>query len=247
MKKIVSLFSLLFVIFVSANIAFAGAFVSDAYGLKYDVGGGRFLEDGWAWCDPTGTGIAYCYYFTPNGYILAGVAAPDGSIVDAAGRWVVNGVAQTKSLTPFGYELATASYKIDPTLPSTGFFGSSLTSRIISWNNATSTSHTTGNQYFSEAIEFTEGGVPSITFNSGANTSLSFNLTGDNIDDPADFIMDVYVNGAFSERITQRFVELTDRTIRFPMNANIQISVPVINDYYNTYVRRVYILNPYFG
>ena len=254
MKKIVSVFTLLFLLGISANVCFAGAFVNDAFGIKYDVGGGRYLLDGWAWCDPTGTGIAYCYYFGPTGYMLVNAVAPDGSVVDAAGRWVENGVPATNAVEPSGYELVTASYYADSSLQTPGIApvpapktSGSLTSRITSWNNATSTSHTTGSQYYSEAIEFTEGGVPSITFNSGNNTSLSFDLTGDNLSDPADFLMYVYVNGAITDTLSQQFISLVPTTITFPQYANVEIRIPVINDYYNTYVRRVYILNPRFN
>ena len=186
--------------------------------------------------------------------MLVNAVAPDGSVVDAAGRWVENGVPATNAVEPSGYELVTASYYADSSLQTPGIApvpapktSGSLTSRITSWNNATSTSHTTGSQYYSEAIEFTEGGVPSITFNSGNNTSLSFDLTGDNLSDPADFLMYVYVNGAITDTLSQQFISLVPTTITFPQYANVEIRIPVINDYYNTYVRRVYILNPRFN
>lgn len=246
MKKIVSLFTLLFLLGISANVCFAGAFVNDAFGMKYDVGGGRYLQDGWAWCDPTGTGIGYCYYFGPTGYMLVNSVAPDGSIVDAAGRWVQNGIPVTNAIQPSSYELVTASYYAEPTIPSAGLSGT-LTSRIVSWNNTSSTSIYVGNKFYSEAIEFTEGGVPSILFNSGNNTSLSFDLTGDTISDPADFVMEVYVNGVITDRLSQEFITLMPTTIYFPQYATVEIRVPIINDYYNTYVRRVYILSPRFG
>lgn len=246
MKKLLGLFSLLFIITFSVNVCFSGSFVNDAFGIKYDVGGGRYLQDGWAWCDPTGTGTGYCYYFNPAGYVLAGVATPDGEIVDAAGRWVKNGVVQTHNVEPLGYELSTASYNAEPSFPGINL-NSSLSSRLNSMYNATPKSHTVGTQFYPEAIEFKEGGIPSISFNSGLNTSLSFELTGDSISDPADFVMDVYVNGVFSQRFSQRFIDLTTRVIQFPQYSNIDINIPVINDYYDSYVRYVYILNPYFG
>ena len=248
MKKIFALLSFLFLLVLSTNFCFAGAFVSDSLGIKYDVGGNRYLENGWAWCDPSGTGIGYCYYFSPAGYMLAGGAAPDGQVVDAAGRLTVNGVVQTQNIQPLGYELVTASYNLTatntPNIPSVNL---SLASRLLSKFNAEVVSYTTGNKYYPEAIEFVEGGIPSITFNSGVNTSLTFDLTGDEITDPADFVLDVYVNGVFTNRISQSFIELSTKTINFPQNSVVQITFPVINDYYDTYVRRVYILSPVFG
>ncbi len=133
-----------------------------------------------------------------------------------------------------------------PGLPSTNFAGP-LSSRIIASSGAAVVPFTYGAGYCPDAIEFTEGSTPYIMFNSGINTRLAFQLTGDNISDEADFIMDVYVNGVWTERFSQRFVELLDRVITFAPNANVEIRVPIINDYYENYIRRVYIINAMFS
>ena len=263
MKKIyLFLITLIFTFIISIN-SFAGQFIADTYGIKYDVGEGRYLENGWAWCDATGTGIGYCYYFSPSGYILVNAAAPDGSILDSLGRWAVNGVAQSKMIEPFGYELATASYDPTPSSFPGGFTPSPspltpdyginnvtnsgpLSKRVYNMNNARITSFTLGDDEYADAIEFTEGNQPSVSFNSGANTKLKFHLTGDDLEDVADFYMDIYINGAWNRRIHQRFIEALSYTLNFAPNQEITLLITQINDYHERYVRRVYLYDGYF-
>lgn len=248
MKKIfLGLVLCIFIIMSTANV-FAGNFVQDAYGIKYDVGEGRYLENGWAWCDPSGTGIAYSYYFSPTGYILVNTVTPDGKYVDMAGRQAVNGVVLTKMIDKWDYELETAVYPATATpMPSVqSVFTGSLATRIFSKNNATATTYYLGGVPQYDAIEFTEGYNPYIMFNSGNNTSMTFDLTGDNLNYDGDFIMDIYVNGNLTKRISQRFIELKNHSISFAQNQNIEFRIPVINDYYEEYVRRVYVFNVQF-
>ena len=53
--------------------------------------------NGWQWIDGNNDGIAECYCFNQNGYMLASTITPDGFTVNADGAWTVNGVVQTKS------------------------------------------------------------------------------------------------------------------------------------------------------
>ena len=260
MKKVYLFLLTILLTFIFSINTFAGQFVADTYGIKYDVGEGRYLQNGWAWCDATGTGIGYCYYFSPSGYILVNAAAPDGSIVDTLGRWAVNGVEQTKIIEPFSYELATASYNADPTPvfgegypggpplgPSAGSVNTgSLAHRAYNLNSAKITSFTLGENEYADAIEFTEGYNPSISFNSGANTKLKFHLTGDDISDEADFYLDRYIDGLFNRRIHQRFIQALSYTLNFAPNQEITFLITQINDYYDRYVRRVYLYDGYF-
>lgn len=50
----------------------------------------------WQWIDGNNDGIAECYYFDQNGYMLASTTTPDGFTVNADGAWTVNGLVQTK-------------------------------------------------------------------------------------------------------------------------------------------------------
>ena len=52
--------------------------------------------NGWQWIDGNNDGVAECYYFDPNGYMLSSATTPDGFTVNADGAWTINGVVQTK-------------------------------------------------------------------------------------------------------------------------------------------------------
>ena len=54
--------------------------------------------NGWQWIDGNNDGVAECYYFNANGYMLAGTTTSDGYTVNADGAWVNNGVVQTKAV-----------------------------------------------------------------------------------------------------------------------------------------------------
>ena len=45
-----------------------------------------------------GDGVAECYYFNGDGYMLANTTTPDGYTVNADGAWTVNGVVQTQGV-----------------------------------------------------------------------------------------------------------------------------------------------------
>jgi len=55
--------------------------------------------NGWQWVDGNGDGVAECYYFDANGYILANTTTPDGYQVNADGAWVENGIVQTQGVS----------------------------------------------------------------------------------------------------------------------------------------------------
>ena len=52
----------------------------------------------WQWIDGNGDGVAECYYFDADGYMLANTTTPDGYTVNADGAWTENGVVQVKSV-----------------------------------------------------------------------------------------------------------------------------------------------------
>ena len=58
-----------------------------------------WYQDGWHWVDGNNDGIAECYYFQNDGYVLRNTFAPDGSLVNASGAWVIGETVQTKSVS----------------------------------------------------------------------------------------------------------------------------------------------------
>lgn len=51
----------------------------------------------WQWIDGNGDGVAECYYFNADGYMLANTTTPDGYTVNADGAWVQGGSVQIKT------------------------------------------------------------------------------------------------------------------------------------------------------
>jgi len=78
----------------AAGAAFAGQWIQDAAGWKYQKDDASFHVNSWQWVDNK------CYYFTPEGYCLLNTTTPDGFTVDASGAWTVNGVVQLQQVTP---------------------------------------------------------------------------------------------------------------------------------------------------
>lgn len=254
MKKIIGMFFTIVFITILSTISFAGEFVQDNIGIRYDVGGGRYLKNGYAWIDVLNVGIGYCYYFNSYGYMAINAVTPDGSFSDAAGRVCSNtiSVPLTKTITKDGYEIITASY---PTYPDSKAAQNStvlnnntpLANRIISSSNVQITTFPYIGTNYPNAVEFTESVNPYIVFNSGLNTSLTFDVVGDNIAEPADFIMEVYVNDVRVDRFGQKFADKTTHTIYFSADQYIEIRIPIINDDLETYYRKIYIINANFG
>lgn len=77
--------------------AFAGQWQSNATGWWYDNGNGTYPANCWQWIDGNNDGVAECYYFNGNGYMLSNTTAPDGYTVNESGAWVSGGVVQTKN------------------------------------------------------------------------------------------------------------------------------------------------------
>lgn len=75
--------------------AFAGEWEQAGNEWKYNEN--ETYVTGWQWIDGNGDGVAECYYFDGNGYMLANTTTPDGYTVESSGAWVVNGVVQTQN------------------------------------------------------------------------------------------------------------------------------------------------------
>lgn len=74
------------------------------YGWQHDTKGWWWKNDDgssypvncWRWLDGNKDGVAECYYFGNDGYMLVGTTTPDGYLVNTDGAWVeTNGVAHT--------------------------------------------------------------------------------------------------------------------------------------------------------
>ena len=84
---------------MSAVPAFAAGWQKNNTGWWYgtNADNSAWYANGWQWVDGNGDGVAECYYFDGNGYIVANGTTPDGYQVNADGQWMKNGVVQTKS------------------------------------------------------------------------------------------------------------------------------------------------------
>lgn len=80
----------------SANAAFAGQWQQDAKGWKFQTGANTFHTNGWQWLDGNGDGIAECYYFGNDGYMIANGKTPDGYTVNTDGAWTENNTVKTQ-------------------------------------------------------------------------------------------------------------------------------------------------------
>lgn len=85
----------------------AAGYIGGAQGWHQDNNGrwyatnpiaSTWYNDGWHWVDGNGDGIAECYYFKSDGYVLTDAVTPDGYTVNSDGAWVVNGNVQLKQL-----------------------------------------------------------------------------------------------------------------------------------------------------
>lgn len=75
--------------------AMAGQWKQDHIGWWYQKDDGSWYANCWEWIDGNGDGVAECYYFTPDGYLVVdGIV--DGYSVNADGAWMENGVIQRK-------------------------------------------------------------------------------------------------------------------------------------------------------
>lgn len=82
------------------SAAYGGTWEQTGNAWKYRTDNDSYAVSGWQWIDGNKDGIAECYYFDENGYMLSNTSAPDGYTVNADGAWIENGVVQTKQLDP---------------------------------------------------------------------------------------------------------------------------------------------------
>ena len=68
----------------------AAGWQQDATGWWWQNDDGTFPVNTWQWLDGNNDGIAECYYFDGNGYMLSNTTTPDGYQVNSDGAWVEN-------------------------------------------------------------------------------------------------------------------------------------------------------------
>lgn len=76
--------------------AWAGTWEQSGADWKYMQDDGTYATNGWQWLDGNNDGVAECYYFDGNGYMLSSTTTPDGYQVNADGAWVSGGTVQTQ-------------------------------------------------------------------------------------------------------------------------------------------------------
>ncbi len=59
---------------------------------------GSYPAGVWQWLDGNQDGVAECYYFDQNGWVITSGQTPDGYQVDADGRWLENQVVKTRKV-----------------------------------------------------------------------------------------------------------------------------------------------------
>lgn len=76
----------------------ASQWQQNATGWWYQNDDGTWPANGWQWIDGNSDGIAECYYFDGNGYMLSNTTTPDGYTVNADGAWTELGIVRTKAV-----------------------------------------------------------------------------------------------------------------------------------------------------
>lgn len=81
-----------------STTALAGQWKQDHIGWWYQKDDGSWYQNGWQWIDGNQDGLAECYYFDGNGYIILNGKTADGYDVNADGAWTENGEVQRKAM-----------------------------------------------------------------------------------------------------------------------------------------------------
>ncbi|HBD00470.1 MAG TPA: hypothetical protein DC053_15705 [Lachnoclostridium sp.] len=101
MKKIIKLFVVASLLSITmASTAQAGVWKQDSHGWWWQDGDKSYPSSAWKWIDSDVDGMAECYYFDENGYLLTGATAPDGSTVNESGAWTDQGIVRQRAATP---------------------------------------------------------------------------------------------------------------------------------------------------
>ncbi|WP_024344819.1 hypothetical protein [Lacrimispora indolis] len=97
MKKVRLIMAVAVLLAITSMTALAGEWKQDSPGWWWQKDDGSYPANQWQWIDGNNDGIAECYYFDTNGYMLFNTTTPDGYEVNSNGNWVVGGIIQTQS------------------------------------------------------------------------------------------------------------------------------------------------------
>lgn len=85
-----------------SSTAFAGTWKTGAEENQnkwwYDNEDGSYANNGWYWIDGNNDGIAECYYFDSEGWLLTNAMAENSYEVNENGAWVLNGIVETREI-----------------------------------------------------------------------------------------------------------------------------------------------------
>ena len=95
-KKILTLVAAAAMTLAMSVTAFAAGWVQNDTGWWWDNGDGTWPANEWRWLDGNADGVAECYYFGADGYMLSNTVTPDGYYVRGDGAWEINSIAQIK-------------------------------------------------------------------------------------------------------------------------------------------------------
>ncbi|WP_243125469.1 cyclophilin-like fold protein [Clostridium transplantifaecale] len=101
MKKFLCALSIMVMSLLASMTAYAGQWREEAGSngaqWRYENNDGTYAAAGWFWLDGNGDGIAECYYFDPNGWMLSNTVTPDGYQVNEDGAWTESGIVRTQA------------------------------------------------------------------------------------------------------------------------------------------------------
>ena len=108
--------------------AMAGQWQQSSSGWWWQNDDGSYPINTWQWIDGNNDGVAECYYFDENGYILVNGITPDGCMVDSSGAWIVEGEVQTKLISSEASQPVSGGDSQDNSYSGTGSGNSSSSS-----------------------------------------------------------------------------------------------------------------------
>lgn len=102
MRKALQLFAVTSLLSITMTAtALAGTWKQNDHGWWWQDEDKSYPVSAWKWIDSNGDGMAKCYYFDENGYLLTGTVTPDGYTVDENGAWTDSGIIRQRAANPF--------------------------------------------------------------------------------------------------------------------------------------------------